>query len=369
MINNREASPAVKLNSQIGNVFSPVENASYSHHPSIAFFNDRFFAIWSNGTKNEDDLGQRVLIAESYDGLSWFNTRAVVTAEMLGDKDKVLTAAGFYIHGDTLNLYYGSYNYSKSSLGEGNARPKGDVSHENTSLGVISTKDCVNWSLPKDLGIAIIPNHAPQRTYSGRLIISGNVMFPYTDCENGIDGYKLSGIYGDAFKGETPRDDSESIHLVRERNGWEANLICEGSFFQTDDNTLHMMLRSNSEFLWCADSTDDGKSWSAPYKTNYTDDGSKFHFGRLPDGRFYGVSNSKIKSKRNPLDLFISSDGENFDKHYILRDEQYDMQFLGLHKGGSYGYPHTLIHDGYMYVIYSKQKEAIEVTRISLSDL
>ena len=108
MINNRESSPAIKLNSQIGNVFSPKENASYSHHPSITFFKDRFIAIWSNGTKNEDDLGQRVMMSESYDGLSWFNTRPVVTAEMLGDETKVLTAAGFHIHGDVLNVYYGS---------------------------------------------------------------------------------------------------------------------------------------------------------------------------------------------------------------------------------------------------------------------
>ena len=369
MINNRETSSATKLNSHIGNVFSPKENASYSHHPSITFFDGRFIAVWSNGKKNEDDLGQCVMMSESYDGLSWFNTRPVITAEMLGDETKVLTAAGFHIHGSTLNIYYGSYNYSKSSLGEGNERPKGDVSHENTSLGVISTTDCVNFSVPRDLNIAIIPNHAPQKTNSGRLIISGNVMFPYTDCENGIDGYKISGIYGDAFGESTPCDDSESIHFVREKNGWDANVICEGSFFQTDDNKLHMLLRSNSEFLWCSESSDDGKSWSEPYKTDYTDDGSKFHLGRLPDGRFYCVSNSKIKSKRNPLDLFISCDGENFDKHFILRDEQYDMQFLGLHKGGSYGYPHTLIRDGYMYIIYSKQKEAIEVTRISLADL
>ena len=43
------------------------------------------------------------------------------------------------------------------------------------------------------------------------------------------------------------------------------------------------------------------------------------------------------------------------------------MQFAGLHKAGVYAYPHSCIHDGVLYVIYSKNKELIEVTRLDLS--
>jgi hypothetical protein len=66
----------------------------------------------------------------------------------------------------------------------------------------------------------------------------------------------------------------------------------EGSFFQTEDGTLHMMLRTDETgYLWHTQSTDDGVNWSDPGKTEFTDSTAKFHFGRLPDGRLHYVGN------------------------------------------------------------------------------
>jgi hypothetical protein len=41
----------------------------------------------------------------------------------------------------------------------------------------------------------------------------------------------------------------------------------------------------------------------------------------------------------------------------------------GRWKGGEYGYPHTMVHDGYLCVIISRQKEAVEVLRVVLTEL
>lgn len=369
MINNAAKTEGGKLASVRNTVYDPAEGRSYSHHAHITFFKDRFLAIWSNGRVNEDDLGQRVMIAESPDGEKWRNPRPLLTPAMLGDAKKVLTACGFHVYRGTLVVYYGSYNYKTASLQDENTRPAGDCHHENTDLGYIATTDLVHWSVPQSLGIRLVSNHGPQKTRSGRLIISGGVMFPYTDQPDGMSGYRLTGIYGSAFDGKEPVDDSDSINLVTKSNGWDAHLICEGSFYQTDDDVIHMLLRSNSDCLWHTQSRDDGATWSVPQATGYSDDNSKFHFGRLPDGRFYGVSNARIRGGRCPLDLYLSEDGENFDRHYIIRDEPYEMQIPGMNKGGIYGYPHTLIHGGYMYVIYSKRKEAIEVTKFPIDQL
>ncbi|MBE6633635.1 MAG: hypothetical protein E7620_04735 [Ruminococcaceae bacterium] len=366
MINNTAIGEAVKLPSSIGEVWAPMEGWSYSHHAHITFFKGRFFAAWSNGRVNEDDLGQRVMLAESADGLQWEKHRPIVTPELLGDPTRVLTAAGFHTHEGRLYLYYGSYNYEQESLQDANTRPKGDTRHKNTDLGYLSTKDGDSWTPPQSLGLAVIANHGPQPTSSGRLIISGNISFPYTDDPCGASGYRMTGIYGDAFGENPPVDDSESIHHVTAHNGWDARLICEGSFYQTDDGVLHMLLRSNSGRLWVTESRNNGETWSSPTPTNYTDDGSKFHLGRLPDGRFYCVSNAKVKGGRCPLDLYLSQNGEDFNRHYVLRDEPYEIRFEGMYKGGIYGYPHSLIHNGYLYVIYSKRKEAVEVTRVEL---
>ena len=371
MINNIPKNEIRKLDSIISTVYEPVEGWSYSHHAHITRFQGRFYAIWSNGRRNEDDCGQRVMLTESVDGEVWENLRSIVTPERLGDPLLVLMAAGFYIDGETLNLYYGYYRYKEQFMENGMRKPGvGDTGHENTGMGYLYTTDGSTWSDPVDMNIPLVPNHGPQKTASGRIIISGNIMFPYTDNSNGVEDYQITGIYGDAFNSERLRDDSESIQYVTKYNGWDTRLICEGSFFQTDDGVIHMLLRSGGKTMWCTDSFDDGETWTAPYNTEYTEDfGGKFHFGRLADGRFYGVSNGLIDGWRRNLILCLSKDGENFDESYIVRDEPHEMKFPGMHKEAIYGYPHTLVHEGYMYIIYSKSKEGVEVTKLSLEQL
>jgi len=58
-----------------------------------------------------------------------------------------------------------------------------------------------------------------------------------------------------------------------------------------------------------------------------------------------------------------------FDRHFILGDTHYESRRKGRWKGGEYGYPHSLIHDGHLYVIVSRQKEAVEVLRVALGEL
>ena len=284
----------------------------------------------------------------------------------------MLTAAGLYAHDSALNAYFGYYEYAPEHIENGSTRPQGDAHHLGTALYALTTTDGQCWSKPQETGLPIVPNHAPQRTASGRLIISGNISFPYTDDPSGKGDFSVSGIYGSYFDALPYCDDSDTIWKVSAHNGWLQNgmLVCEGSFYQTDDNVIHMLLRTNTDRLWCSESHDDGASWSTPFKTDFRTDASKFHFGRLPDGRFYAVGNFCFNGyKRNPLHLCLSRDGESFNTCYVLRDEPYQAISEDGRKGGLYGYPHTLVHDGYLYVIYSKRKEKIEISRIRLEDI
>ena len=148
-----------------------------------------------------------------------------------------------------------------------------------------------------------------------------------------------------------------------------AELLTESSFFQTDDGVIHLMLRTNTDYLWCSESYDDGVTWTEPYPTNFTDCWAKFQFGRLPDGRFFYVGSPIPGSGRNPLMLCLSENGADFSRQYILRNEPYEQQIEGLYKGGLYGYPSVTVANDALYVIYSKHKEAIEVTRVALASL
>jgi hypothetical protein len=336
-------------------IYQPQTEWTYSHHPSLAFFRDRFYAIWSNGRQDEDAPGQRVLLATSADFVHWTTPRPLVDS-VKNDHgvERVLTAAGFHQDHGTLVAYFGNYGPHK----------------ETTHLQAVTTTDGEHWSAVLEMGVPVNPNHGPQRTASGRLIICGNISFPYTDDPTGLAGWRMTGLYPSAMAA-TVKDDPASFGEVAQRQGWPAAL-CEGSFFQTDDRVLHMLLRNtargSASRLWLTESHDDGTTWSAPTETEFSDTNAKFHFGRLPDGRYYYLGNP-VGVGRTPLVLSLGRDGVHFNEHLILGDTHYAQRRPGAAKGGEYGYPHSIIHDGHLCVIVSRQKEAVEVLRVVLGDL
>ena len=351
-------------------LYCPSQEWTYSHHASITFYKGSLYAMWSNGREHEDYPGQRVLMSSSDDFYTWTEPHPLIDSLQGKHSELVLTAAGFHQHAGTLVAYYGQYEYTIDSLQAGIQLGRG---HEDTALWCVTTADGCHWSEPRSLHVPVVPNHGPQATASGRLIISGNISFPYTDDRSGLSGWTMTGIYPPDMA-DVVVDDSEGFWKVQARMGWPAGL-CEGSFYQTDDGVLHMLLRAtgpgHAGRLWLTESVDDGATWSAPIETQFTDNNAKFHFGRLPDGRFYYVGNPdpEPRGARCPLVLSLSEDGAAFDRHYILADQDYTQQRPGRAKGGLYGYPHTLVHDGWFYVIVSLRKEAIAVLRVPLSAL
>lgn len=336
------------------NLYRPQSEWTYSHHPHVAFFKDRFVAIWSNGRENEDAPGQRVLWSSSRDFAHWDAPRILAEPGLMADgRERVLTAGGLYSHDGTLVAYFGDYGPAK----------------ETTRLMAVTTRDGENWSAPGDVGIPVCPNHGPQRTASGRLIMTGNIAFPYTDDPGGLSGWKMAGIYPPLMR--VGPDDPEAFWVVAEAQGWSAALG-EGAFIQADDGVIRMLLRSTGEGfrwrLWVSESRDDGATWSAPVETDFSDCNAKFHLGRLPDGRFYYVGNP-LAGNRFPLVLSLSRDGVSFDRHFVLGETQYRMSRAGRWKGGEYGYPHSVVHEGHVYVIVSRQKEGVEVLRVGLEEL
>ena len=377
-----------RLETEITYLYRPRSDWTYSHHPSLTAFRGRLYAMWSNGRVDEDAPGQRVFYASSADGSSWSSPRPLVDSLPGKHSELVLTAAGFHSHGDRLVAYAGQYECEAAALARG-VRSGIDCHHEDTRLRALVSADGETWGDMLDLGLPIVPNHPPQATRSGRLIICGNISFPYTDDPSGLSGWRMTGLYPPDMAASV-YDDSEGFWHVKERLGWPVGL-CEGAFYQTDDGVLHMLLRSGEQRLWLSESSDDGATWSAPAPADFSDNDSKFHFGRvaasreaagsrregtrpgrLPDGRFYyvGTPDPLPRGARNPLVLSLSEDGERFDRHFVLhQDEPYGMIRRGRYKGGLYGYPHSLVHDGRLYVIVSLRKEAVAVLQTPLAAL
>lgn len=336
-------------------IYTPQNAWLYNHHPSITSFKGRLIAFWSDGMKDEDAPGQRVVFSVSSDFFHWSEPQVLAVPSLYrGDTANVLTAAGFHSFGDTLVAYYGEYSPRR----------------QHTHLWAKVSNDGWHWSAPMDMGVPVNPNHGPQRVSGGRLIISGNFTFPYTDDPRGLSGWKMSSFYADTLYKE---DNPATFYAPAAKMGLPP--LCEGSFYETDGGILHMLLRVTGKgwkgLLWETESKDRGVHWSFPKETRFTDNDSKFHFGRWTDGRWYyaGIPDSVHHYARTPLVLALSKDGKNFDQCRIIADEPYTLKAEGLWKGGQYGYPHTMIDGGYLYIIVSRQKESIEALRVPVSQV
>lgn len=353
-------------------IYAPTSQWLYNHHASITTFKGRLIAIWSDGNIDEDAPGQRVVFSFSKDFFHWTAPQVLAAPSIYrGDTANILTAAGFHRYGsrarsgtdapdisedmgDTLVAYYGEYS------------PK----RQHTHLWARTSMDGEHWSAALDMHVPVNPNHGPEEIAGHRLIISGNFTFPYTDDPRGLTGWKMSSFYPDSLYQE---DNPATFYTPAGKMGLPP--LCEGSFFQTDNGLLHMLLRVTGKGwkgrLWLTESKDRGGHWCIPAETSFTDNDSKFHFGRLPDGRFYyvGIPDTLHHYARTPLVLALSKDGISFDKQYIIAEQPYTLKKEGLWKGGQYGYPHTLVNGGFIYVIVSRQKEAIEILRFRLDQL
>ena len=132
-----------------------------------------------------------------------------------------------------------------------------------------------------------------------------------------------------------------------------------------------MMLRTDQMRLAVSESRDDGVTWSEPQWTGCTDSRSRNQFGRLPDGRFFGLTcPDGADYARTPLVLAVSEDGLAFDRHFVLGDEpDRPPRMPGMHKVGRYGYPYMHVRGDSAFAIYSVAKEDIAVCRFGLGSI
>ena len=125
---------------------------------------------------------------------------------------------------------------------------------------------------------------------------------------------------------------------------------------------------------YAAFSFDDGKTWTVPTRTNFPDTGSRANAGRLPDGQYYVINNplpmSARQGGRAMLAISLSRDGLEFDRMAVIRFVAPSTRYPGKAKGGGgYQYPHSVVVGKSLWVIYSVNKEDMEVARIPLAQL
>jgi hypothetical protein len=356
VINNHYEGTAPKIASDKVLIAPYNPDWAFSHHGAIASFKGKLYVLYASGRVNEDHCGQRIMVTSSSNFYNWSTPSPLKDVTMGLYSQIVSSTGGLYTDGTTLVAYYFCREYDPAYLQGENLRPSTDGHTLWLKTYYRTTTDGVNWSNEVELTNLNTPLFTnPKTLLSGRLMMTGGSRFAYTDDPAGLTGWQLKGL--------TQNQLTAALTISG------INAVSEASLFQTTDGIIHMMHRSGGNYLLCSESRDDGVTWSQPYKTDFTDNVNKSYFGTLPDGRYYYVGTPSLTGSRIPLMLNVSSDGYNFSTQYILRDEPYQLIQPGFAKSGNYGYPSVVAADGYLYTVYSKQKEIMEITRVALNNI
>ena len=164
---------------------------------------------------------------------------------------------------------------------------------------------------------------------------------------------------------------NSSWHQVALECGAGSVFKNEPSWYECANGTLVLWMRDDggSQRLWVAFSADMGATWSVPVPSAVPDAVSKCRAGTLSTGTRYLILNPNLSTERIPLVMLLSQDGWHLDRALLLRDEATAPHLPGRYKGSGYQYPCSLELDGQLHLIYSVNKEEVEVQSLALSDI
>lgn len=311
-----------------------------NQHNYLVHHDGLFWAMWSDGPGVEDRVGQRVKYSTSPDGLQWSKAQFLTPVPPNSgpdsphygtrtDKGMRWISRGFWQRDGEL-LALASLDEAAGFFGP--------------SLVLRAFRFNKGSSAWDDAGLVFknaINNFPPMKLRTGDWMMSRRQ-----------HDYKTSGVHF-LVGGVKSFSDWQSFPVLGSASELKAE---EPDWWILPDNTLAAVFRDNrrSGFLYRAFSTDDGRTWSKPVKTNFPDATSKISGLRLRDGRYVLVSNPNPK-KRDPLTLSISDDGTVFTK------------MLYLVGGRHIDYPHVIEHSGSLFIAFAGGKQTVEVLKVKLS--
>ncbi|MBL8177045.1 MAG: alpha/beta fold hydrolase [Bryobacterales bacterium] len=320
-------------------VYRGVETMTgFNMHPYLAWFDGRFWAIWSCNKIRDLQAGQYVRYATSRDGVTWSESRMLTPSE---EKENYrYFARGLWVRNGELIALAARDEAVRPLFGPG--------------LELRGYRWNGRWSEPFLVAKDAINNFAP------RLLASGDWMMTRRDHK-----MRASLLIG----GRTSPSAWKAVEVPKPAGG---AMLDEPEWWTLPNGALSTAFRdgSRSRRLFRSFSTDGGGRWSSPVPTDFPDAMAKFNVLRLSNGAYAMASCPNPSGKRIPLCLSLSDDGVVFDWMMILRGRDTVYRYAGKDPGyAGYHYPQLLEHGGYLYVIHSENMEDIVLLRVALKDI
>lgn len=322
-------------------------------HNYLAYYDGRYWCMWSHGTKIEDYPGQKICYATSPDGLSWSAPK-----DLAGPPEKAgfrRIARGFWLREGRLLGLAGH----DEALNE-----KGKVVFFGKSLELQAfawDKPSGAWQPMGTLYIDAINNFAPQKSPDGQWVMMCR--------DHSMNSFSLKGGVS-ALTDWKKTPIAERINVINGQRFRPEEPVC----WTLPDNRMLALFRDNakSRRIYRSLSTDGGTTWATPERTNFPDATSKFVGLRTSRG-YYVLVSSANPAGRNPLCLATSDDGVTFTRlaRLPIPDPQTppDPSLSPARQLSGYQYPDVIEQDGALLIAFSRGKTAIETVKIPLDEI
>lgn len=315
-------------------VSRPDEKLKFQLHNYLLHHDGRYWCMWSQGPPVEDEPGQQIRYATSDDGLKWSEAKDITG---LPKEGYGYIARGLWVRDGELLALVASFK-GKGAFG---------VNKELQLQAFVWDAKPKVWKFKGPMFDNAINNFPPQK------LSTGEWMMTRRDARFNV--YMLIG-------GVKAIDDWQSIPVI-ERLKVKGFSPDEPVWAQVSENKLMSLIRDNggSNRLYQSFSTDNGKTWSIPVKTNYPNSSSKLYTQKLSLGCRVLISNANPTLGRRQMHLSLSENGEAYTRMTMLD--------IPSPKPATLQYPHAIEHDGHLLVAFSRNKNTIELLKIPLKEI
>ncbi|QDT89095.1 exo-alpha-sialidase [Gimesia algae] len=321
-------------------------------HNYLIYHAGKFWCIWSDGPRIEDEPTQEIKYATSVDGVQWSKAKSVTGTP---EKPHAFIARGLWLRDGQLLALAAKYQ------GHGAFGPQDKKHLELIAYRWEPKQD--KWVYEGQLYDNAINNFPPQKLPSNNWILTRR-----------DSRFNVSVLVG----GVKSLGDWKSFPVVgvQQVKGFRPD---EPIFWVLPDKSLYALFRDNgnSQRLFFSTSNDEGRSWEPPVISNFPNAKSKLFSLATSHGYRVLVLNAHPKVNRRELYLAVSPDNKTFTrlaKLEIPSPAELPEEVASLKKEfragiASLQYPHVIEHGGYLFIAFSRNKVQTEVFRVKLSDI
>lgn len=345
------------------------ETGTFSHHGHIEYFNEVFYAAWDSQIRDENGSGQRTFMRRSTDrGKTWLlkeelfpsldhNIPTTSVESLIGTRFH--NFQGFVVIDNVLYALADAADWAGPSIRERSRNSLGRLCRKINSDGTLGEIFWLRSEPPQPIngfpsyqaGDPLIVEKINNHINMAGNEIQLNFTIPHPTAD---DGHRLN-----EPTQSWRLDDGTWVRLYRDMGIPGVSM---------EENELSRSRRNYAAF-----SFNNGTTWTVPTRTSFPDACARSDAGRLPDGQVYIINNilpiSPKQGGRALLAISLSRDGLNFDRTTMIRYLSPPMRYQGRAKSVGYQYPHSVVAGEYLWVIYSVNKEDIQLTRIPLDEL